>query len=520
MTYKTKAQNLDRLVQIESQSKFKEIIHLTRHENFGLHVNSLIPVTYKQTGSLISFHESTAMFKLILGPFGSGKSSACCAEIIHCACNMPVMVDGVRRSRWAIIRNTLGELESTTMVTWLQWFGRLGVVKRTKKPLLSYNYAFNDSGGKVELELIFIGLDSEDDKEKLESLELTCAYVNEMQHVPKGIVTHLMGRIGRFPKRDQMHDEKYYSAIIADTNPPDEDHWIYADFEKNKIDDAVVFHQPPGLIQDVNGQWMDNPCADNIQNLKPKYYYNMAMLNRFSEEYVKVYCRGEYGIVIPGKKVFHEYNDDLHSQHEVPILFGKPIIVAWDYGLTPACLFMQISDAGQLRCFKEFVTERSGVRQLARDMVMPYIRAELEGYEVISIGDPSGKTPKDTDELSCQDILKQEGLETNQAKTNVINQRLESIRFFLTKLVGNGEPGLIISRKDCPTLRKSFIGKYCYKRLRVIGDEKYHEIPDKSHPWSDIMDCAQYGACEFGGEGLRFTQSTTDYSDFMNTEKF
>ncbi len=519
MPFQTKAQNLARLEKREQSADFKEVVHLTRQFNFGLHVNSEIPVTYVQKGSLLNFHRSDARFKLIVGPFGSGKSSACCAEIIHCACNMPVMNDGVRRSKWAIIRNTMGELESTTLQTWLQWFGKLGVVKRTKKPLLTYKYEFNDPGGKVELELIFIGLDSEQDTEKLESLEITCAYVNEMQHVPKGIIEHLMGRIGRFPKKDQLEDD-YYDCIIADTNPPDEDHWIYKNFEEDPIKGSVVFHQPYGLIKNSNGEWVDNPLADNFENLKVGYYYNMAQMARWGEEYIKVKCRGEYGIVIIGKRVFHEYNDDLHSAHEVPVLKDLPVLVGVDYGLTPAVVLTQQKENGQLRAFKEFTTDRSGIRRLLRDVVIPYIETNLEGYEVIGIGDPSGATPKDTDEFSCEDIAKEEGLEINSAKTNVIEPRLEAVRSYLIKLVGDGEPGFILSRTGCPDLRKGFMGKYCLLRMRVRGDEKYHEKPDKSHPWSDVQDGLQYVACEFGGNGLRFRKPDIDYSMFNNPERF
>jgi len=515
----SKSSCLKRLTILEEKSDFKEVVHVTSCDNFGLDVHSDIPVSYRQEGSLKGLHSDKSMVKIIVGPFGSGKSSACCAEIIHMARNMPKMLDGVRRSRIALIRNTMGELESTTLLTWTQWFGRLGNVKRTKKPLLTLRHEFNDEKGKIELELIFIGLDREDDKEKLESMELTAAYINEMQHIPKAIFTHLLGRIGRFPKKDCLEDD-YYACVIADTNPPDMDHWIYKDFEEKSTPNIRVFHQPPGLIRDQNGDWIDNPCADNINNLKPKYYSNMAQLSNYNEEYIKVYCLGEYGIVIPGKKVFPEYNDELHSDATVDILEDEDILIAWDYGLTPCCLIMQLSKRGQLRVFKEFVTERSGVRQLARTIVIPYLKREFEGMTIHSIGDPSGTTASQTDELSCCDILSEEGLDTEKAKTNDLEPRLESVRFFLNTLI-EGQAALLISREGCPTLRKSFLGQYCYKRVRVVGDEKYKETPDKSHPWSDVMDCLQYGACEFSGEGIRFKKrSNVDYSQFMNTERF
>ncbi len=53
----------------------------------------------------------------------------------------------------------------------------------------------------------------------------------------------------------------------------------------------------------------------------------------------------------------------------------------------------------------------------------------------------------------------------------------------LTRLV-DGKPGLVVS-PACRTLRTGFQGAYCYRRLRVTGDERYTDKPDKnkfSHP--------------------------------------
>ena len=53
----------------------------------------------------------------------------------------------------------------------------------------------------------------------------------------------------------------------------------------------------------------------------------------------------------------------------------------------------------------------------------------------------------------------------------------------LNRLV-DGEPGLLLS-PHCKMLRKGFSGGYHYRRVRVVGDERYHDKPDKnafSHP--------------------------------------
>src|SRR5580693_5716601 len=113
-----------------------------------------------QTGSI--FHDSNHFVNLVMGPVGSGKSTMCLHEIPRRACSMPAWSNGRRKSRWLIIRNTSGELYSTTLMSWLTWFGELGDIKKRQKPLLTYEHTFNDGKGIVELELIFIALDREE----------------------------------------------------------------------------------------------------------------------------------------------------------------------------------------------------------------------------------------------------------------------------------------------------------------------------------------------------------------------
>ena len=66
-----------------------------------------VTLTYNIAGPTIdAFHLSDAFVKMLLGPIGSGKSSAACMEILMRAAAQNKGPDGVRRSRWAIIRNT------------------------------------------------------------------------------------------------------------------------------------------------------------------------------------------------------------------------------------------------------------------------------------------------------------------------------------------------------------------------------------------------------------------------------
>lgn len=281
------------------------------------------------TGEL--FHHDDTFIKLIMGPYGSGKSTLCINEIVRRVCAMPKWCNGRRRARWAIVRNTSGELYSTTLQTWLTWFADLGDIRKRQKPLLTYEHTFNDGHGIVELELIFIALDREDDLRKIKSLEVTGAYINELSEVPQGALAHFKGRVNhRYPSR-AFCNSPYWSGIIADTNPPSDDHWIYHDFESASNESYRIFKQPPGLIKDDDGKWVQNPHCDNANNLAHDYYTKLA--EGQTEDFVKVYCLGDYGSVGFGKRVYPEFNSDIHAVDDIAAIQGEPIHLGWDFGL-------------------------------------------------------------------------------------------------------------------------------------------------------------------------------------------
>lgn len=451
------------------------------------------------------FDKSTGFVDLVIGPYGSGKSTMCVQRIVSSACRMPAWSNGRRKSRWAIVRNTAGELESTTLKTWLNWFEDLGDVHRRKKPLLVYEHQFNDGHGIIELELIFIALDRPDDVRKIKSLELTGVYLNELSELPQNVLSHFKGRVnGRYPNRT-LCPGAYWSGIIADTNPPDEDHWIYRDFESSATPNYTVYHQPSGLleengdlIKDKDGNYVQNPLADNAEHLSSDYYPKLA--EKQSEGFIKVYCCGRYGLVESGKRVYPEFNYDFHSVPKLDAIQGDALYLGWDFGLTPACVVVQVTGRGQMRVLKEYVAEDIGIRTFATNIVIPRLALDFPYCKVGgSEGDPAGaKGDEIMEELSCIGELNSLGIPTIAASTNSPDVRINSVRYFLNLMV-DGKPAFMISREDCPILVKGFMSGYHYKRVSISGDERYHDKPNKNK-YSHPHDALQYALMKFAGQ--------------------
>lgn len=414
-----------------------------------------------------------------MGPIGSGKSTACVMEILRRSAEQAPDNGGVRRSRWAVVRNTYPELKTTTIKTWHQWMPpEIGHWRDEGPP--THHVKTHD----LDMEVMFVALDRPQDVRKLLSMELTGAWVNEAREIPKAVLDGLTGRVGRYPPvRD---GGATWSGIIMDTNPPDSDHWWYRLAEEERPDGFAFFRQPSGLA----------PNAENIQFL-PAGYYTRAALGK-GEDWVKVYVRGEYGFVRDGKPVYPEFVDALHAVEIAPDK-RFDLHVGIDFGLTPAAVFVQRTPTGCARVVGELVTQDMGAMRFG-ELLHAELAGRYNGFTIGSItGDPAGDIRAQTDETTPFDMLRACKVNAFPALTNDFNMRREAVAQPLSRLV-DGKPGLVVST-GCRWLRKAMAGAYCYRRVQVSGQERYRDVPDKGE-YSHVAEALQY-AMLGTGEGNR-----------------
>lgn len=487
--------------------------------------NGAVHRQYKPTPTGERFHSDNSFVRYLIGPVGSAKSTISMTDIVKLSCQMPACIDGVRRMRAVLIRNSMPDLKTSTLKTWDHWFDGLGLLKAHRDSPLWYDYTFSfldelsGNSGMVELEVYFLSGDEHPKKlEKFLSTEFTIAYLNEARALPQVLFERLIERVGRYPSKDICpHD--YYNGIIMDTNPPKMRHWLYDMFELTKPDGFKMFKCPPGLIRDVNnpGKYLTNPEADNLANLSENYYMNMTLTD--NEEAIKVSALGEYGQVREGEAIYAQYNDDIHSVDSIEFEPFETVYLGWDFGLTPTCLVCQFIN-GQLRAIQEFVSPfNTSVEELAESRVLPWIKEtfrapglnymDVDVKAVYDPSDPKGAAVK----ISPSMVLMQLGIRAFPAPTNEIQPRIDSVKYFLDKLVG-GKPAYILSRRGCPVLREGFINEYRYRKINTLAGERLEEKPDKTHPHSDIHDAQQYIALLCHGEYHR-SRTVLRSSDLM-----
>lgn len=449
---------------------------------------AITQIKYDAHPTLARFHASDAPMRGVMGPFASGKSVAMCIEILQRSLRQAPDANGVRRTRWAIVRNTYPELRSTTIKTWEAWVPQSICKIKWSAPIEAQMLVPLPDGTTVDMFVYFLSIDRPAQVRKVLSMELTGAWINEAREVDFSIITAVKGRLGRFPPPSVA--PLTWSGLIMDTNPPDDDSWWYRLAEQTQPEGWDFYRQPGALIPetDVTGRvtgYRANAAAENIRNLQEGYAYYSKMASGADPEWVKVHCCGEYGTIFDGKPVFDQvYRDQFHASPQ-PLGWykGLPLFLGWDFGLTPACIVGQLSPRGQLRILREYVCTRGGIRQFATDIVIPSLRSTFPQAKLISFGDPAGGQSSQVDEVTCFQELANLGIPTVGTNTNDFLKRRDAVINYLTR-VTDGEPAFLLD-PSCSMLRKGFIGGYHFSRIQVAGEAKHREVANKnkfSHP--------------------------------------
>ncbi len=454
-------------------------------------------ISYSPPGPVAkAFHASNDFVRCIKGPVGSGKTSSCVMELFTRAQEQKA-VDGVRRSRWAVIRATYPQLQSTTIRTFMDWFPpeAFGTPKQTSP--LTHELKLNlPDGTKMEAEFVFIALDGVDAEAKLKSLEVTGAFINEASEISKTVFDMLTSRVGRFPAR--RDGGATHSFIAMDTNPPDTDSWIYHLFEEDSPDGYSIYHQPSGL----------SPEAENVENL-PENYYLRLMAGK-TDDWVNVFVKGEWGLSFDGKPVHPEYSDSVHcSPGPLKPVKGIEIVVGIDFGRTPAAAFCQKLPIGRWICFDELTSEDMSAATFGAELKR-YIDTHYRDFSFRFWGDPAGDAKGQATDDTPFEILRANGINAYPTNNNRPLERRAALSGPMLRNCMDAKPAFLLSPK-CKTIRKGLAGGFCYKRVKVSGSERYSDVPDKSF-YSHVVEGLQY-ALQGAGEGRVATVGESKFKE-------
>jgi hypothetical protein len=467
---------------------------------------------YTASKTFVRVHQDKNPFKFVRGPVGSGKSVGCIMDLFLNAIGQSPSPDGIRRSRYAVLRATYPALKSTVIKSWESWFGNMLRVTYDVPIRGLIEIPHPDGETTVRMELYWIALDRPEMVSKLQSLELTAAHINEATETPKEVHQMLKSRINRFPSEKDGGPD--HSFIICDYNSPDTEHWLYELAEVERPPKHSFYAQPPALLWDGH-DYRTNPNAENLGHYEygdprdpptkksmwvakmgqwwvphlPESYYT-DMVTGADPDWVNVYCMNQYGMLRTGRPVYPHYQDSVHCANQpfgpTP---GVPLILGMDLGLTPAVAFCQLTPMGQLKIFDELVTEDCSIAKFLNDLLKPRLLNEYPGFSYEIVVDPAATFRSQNDARCAAEIIREAGLPFRTAKTNNILARREAVNYFLLR-----QGGLLLG-PNCSYLRKGFLEGYQYEQVKTAMGVRYKEAPAKNI-FSHVHDALQYGALE------------------------
>lgn len=459
---------------------------------------------YLPSPTALRFMVSRKAKKLICGPVGGGKSTAALQALWAMALQQaPFGANQVRRTKFAILRNTSAMLKATVKPLIDYWFvqrpANFGLPAlgtwRVTEATFEIRARLSD-GTIVHTEFVLVHADTPDDVRRLLSAEYSAAWVEEAREVDPVVFEGLEGRCDRFPNRES--GGVTYPCVICSTNPPPVG-TFWHEFMTKPPANVEIFMQPPALREDGSLNDQDQvlpdgtvlPKAENLENLSPTYYANL--MEGKTDDWVNVYLKNKFGSGGLGQPVFRAtFRPAFHVASEplkpIPASLKK-IIVGSDNGLTAAAVIVQEDAYGRINQLGEaFVPdgETMGYDRFMDLLLVPKLRELLiPPQHVLFVVDPACFHRSQANEVTIAQVIAARKYAVVPAATNELERRISSVESMLMRQV-NGGPFYRISPTCTHTINALEWG---YRNKKTAGATGV-ATPEKNF-FSHVADAVQ-----------------------------
>lgn len=442
------------------------------------------------------FLADRSFIKIIMGPVGGGKSTVAFIDLLNRAFGQ-VAYNNVRRTKFIILRNTMGQLKATIKPLIDQW-----MVTLPPNPLGQWRLTDNTfemklragDGTTVHTEFIMMAADTPDDVRRLLSVECSAAWVEEAREVDAEVFAGLQGRTARFPNR--ASGGVTYPGVICSTNPPPLGGFWHEQITKPPKN-VAVFIQPSALNEDG----ALNPDAENTENLDPDYYDNLIAAN--TDSWVDVYLKNNFGPGNMGQPVYKaSFRRGFHVSQSalLPVMQSvNKLIVGMDNGLQAAATIGQQDARGRVNILGTcYVPEDQtmGVESFLERKLVPLLREKypFKPENIVFLLDPACWQRSQVDEKTISQAVMHYGYTVRKAPTNDPERRISAVEALLSRQI-DGAAALLID-PSCNYLIEACEWGYRYRKTAGGGTTL---TPDKNH-FSHLSDSFQYLALHFSME--------------------
>lgn len=457
----------------------------------------------------------------IAGPVGGGKTTTLLYSRARRARAIPrSTIDGVRRYKLIVVRETYRQLWSTTIPSYLDVFPKsFGEWSGGRGDPVTHVMRFEDEFGPIEMTVMFMAF-GDDVVAAMRGIQTTDFWLNEADTMPVDVLVNAITRIDRFPSKDHFGPgpnapegyaiaDRSFGQIACDFNAPDEENWtsdvFYDEEGRNRMAAELSASLPEGVkpieINFHRQPGFDEAGTENLQNLSPSYYPRQiaAMKLGGRGDLIERLVHNRRTYIKVGEPVFDRaFSRRIHvADGPLTPPPGAKLRLGFDQGFMPAMVVATFEEPffwtfyGELMFPKERLLAREFARRAARFLDERFPDHEVEGGWGDMAGE-QGSSLAEEDTASWNDIVAQEmmiRIRPQRVGANRIQPRLEHMRAGLEFIEG-GRPGVLIDPR-CKFLIAGFEARYVWtEEIDRSGDKR--KVPDKRHPEANVMDAGQY----------------------------
>jgi hypothetical protein len=178
-----------------------------------------------------------------------------------------------------------------------------------------------------------------------------------------------------------------------------------------------------------------------------------------------------------------------HIGHGLKLNPKRPFVIGMDPGLSPAAVLTQLDENGRLMVLREAYGQATGLVRFLDEKIAPWLAMpELQRGDVMAVVDPIAGAREGLHATTALSEIRRY-VDARLAATNEIEVRIDAVEDALRGVGVDGQSKVLIDADHCPTLVRALQYEYVY---RVSRDGRARPLPDKTHPWSDLVDALGY----------------------------
>ncbi len=362
------------------------------------------------------------------GGFGSGKTFAGSLLGVMLALKFPNILGLVGAQTYSLVRDT-------TLISYFEHLENFGL-----KDKIDYNY--NKGTQRLEFKngsaIMFRHFD---EPNKLKSLNLGFAEIEEMSDVPEETFKMLLGRMRQVP-RNYWNNFRY--RIFGHTNPESSRGWIYDIFVKNPKPNYRLIIAPS-----TENIYLPKNYCEELKTLYDEKYYKMNVLGQFDTD--------DGGLVIKNftdKNIRNiKYNKDLELH------------ISCDFNVDPMCWVLAHKDDNKIYIFDEIALENTTTTLATEEFLARYPN---HAAKIVINGDASGDNRTTQSEFTNYVLMK------NRLRAHGYRNIEIEIRRY-NPPIKNRIASFCAMVKNMKGERRLFIDPKCEKLLYNINNLKYRE---------------------------------------------